>query len=184
MSDLPIDLVPFGHVEKKDRTVAVPPRGDFLIDVFGFREALASAEPLILPRDVRSNVVSLAGLALLKLVCWQHRHYRHPRKDAMDLRIIVSNYLGAGNEHRLWNEFVDWTQEDGFDYESAGARLLGHDIRALLDRSGIERLAVLLSEQADESTPGRLPAEMNTHDPDRARGMLESILGGLVEDGL
>jgi len=182
VSDLPVDLVPFGRVERKDRTVALPPRGELVMDVFGFREALASADVLILPPDVRSKVVSLPALAMLKLVCWQDRHYRSPMKDAVDLRLIVANYLQAGNEDRLWDEFVDWTQEDGFDYESAGARMLGHDIRALLDPQGIARVASLLAEQADESTPARLPAEMNRHDPDRARRMLDAVLSGLLEE--
>jgi predicted nucleotidyltransferase len=39
---LPIDLVPFGGVETRDRKIAWPPRGDTMMDVFGFREALVS----------------------------------------------------------------------------------------------------------------------------------------------
>ena len=66
-------------------------------------------------------------------------------------------------------EFVDSTAEDAFDYELAGARMLGHDVRVLLDHAGIERISRLLSEQADTRTPARLPSEMVPGDPDRAR---------------
>jgi predicted nucleotidyltransferase len=73
-NDLPIDLVPFGNVETRDRKIAWPPRGEVVMDVFGFREALAAAHELVLPVRVRTKVVSLPALALLKIVCWQDRH--------------------------------------------------------------------------------------------------------------
>lgn len=178
---LPVDLVPFGRVETGDRKIAWPPRGDIVMDVFGFREAHATAHEVLLPGPALTHVVSLAALALLKIVCWHDRHYESPRKDAHDLQLILRNYLLAGNEPRLWGEFVDWTQEDAFDYELAGARMLGHDVRQLLDDEGIKRVGGLLSEQADPDTPAILPAEMNPHDPDRARALLDAMLGGIME---
>ena len=144
-NDLPIDLVPFGRVETRERRIAWPPHGEVIMDVFGFREALATACALVLPGGVRTRVVALSALALLKLVCWHDRHYESPHKDAHDLLLILKNYLPAGNEPRLWDEFADWTQEDTFDYELAGARMLGHDMRAILDDEGIERVGGLLS---------------------------------------
>lgn len=178
---LPIDLVPFGSVETPDRKIAWPPRGDVVMDVFGFREAQASAFDVVLPGGVQARVVSLPALALLKLVCWRDRHYASPRKDAYDLSLILRSYLPAGNEARLFDQFLDWTQEDAFDYESAGARLLGHDIRALLDDEGAAMIGRLLGEQADAQTPSRLPAEMSPRDPDRARTLLDAMLRGMTE---
>lgn len=178
---LPIDLVPFGGVETRERKIAWPPRGEVVMDVFGFREAQASACDVIFPGRVRGRVVSLPALALLKIVCWSDRRYASPRKDAHDLLLIVKNYLQAGNQARLFDEFVDWTQEDSFDYQLAGARMLGHDVRVLLDDQGIERVGGLLSEQADTRTPARLPSEMLPGDPDRARALLDAMLGGMTE---
>jgi predicted nucleotidyltransferase len=180
---LPVDFVPFGPVETSERTIAWPPSGDVVMDVFGFREALATALDVVLPGNARTRLVSLPALALLKVVCWEDRHYRSPRKDAHDLHLILRNYLQAGNEHRIWASFVDWTQEDGFDYELAGARMLGHDVRALLDRVGIDRVSALLSKQVDPDNPGRLPSEMNIDDPDRARALLDAMLRGVLENG-
>jgi predicted nucleotidyltransferase len=177
----PIDLVPFGGVETRERKIAWPPRGEVVMDVFGFREAQTSACDVAFAGNVRGRVVSLPALALLKIVCWSDRHYASPRKDAHDLLLIVKNYLQAGNQARLFDEFVDWTQEDSFDYESAGARMLGHDVRVLLDDQGIERVGGLLSEQADTRTPARLPSEMLPGDPDRARALLDAMLGGIME---
>lgn len=180
-NNLPIDLVPFGSVETRERRIAWPPSGEVVMDVFGFREALVTAHEVVLPGDVSTRVLSLPALVLLKIVCWQDRHYKSPRKDAHDLVLILKNYLPAGNQARLFDKFADWMQEDGFDYERAGARLLGHDVRALLDDEGIERVGGLLSEQASSRTPARLPAEMSPADPDRARALLDAMLGGLLE---
>ena len=179
---LPVDLVPFGTLETRQRTIAWPPRGEVVMDVFGFREALITTHEILLPGNVRTKLVSLPALALLKIICWQDRHYATPRKDAQDLYLIMRNYLHAGNEPRLWDEFRHWTDDDAFEYEPAGARILGLDVGALLDESGIERVAGVLSEQVDEANPGPLSGEMSAHEPERARAMLAAMLDGLKEN--
>lgn len=178
---LPIDLVPFDRVEGRNRTIAWPPRGDTVMDVFGFREAAATALAVALPGGVTGRVVSLPALSLLKLVAWSDRRHSAPRKDAHDLYLVLRNYLDAGNRERLFGEFLDWTQADDFDYEPAGARMLGRDLRALLDPTGTERVTRLLEEQASREIPAPLPAEMEPMDPDRPRELLAAMLKGLTE---
>lgn len=172
---LPIDLVPFGPVETADRTIAWPPRGEVVMDVFGFQEAQRVAIEVLLPGDVRTRVVTLPAL------CWQDRHLRSPKKDASDLQFIMANYLRAGNEPRLWEEFLRLTQEDDFDYEAAAARMLGHDIAMLLDAGGRDRIAVLLASQSNDERPGSLPLEMNSAHPEQAARMLAALMRGLRE---
>jgi predicted nucleotidyltransferase len=111
----PVDLVPFGAVEAADRTIAWPPQGEFVMDAFGFQEAQRGAVDMRLPGQMPARVVSLPALALLKLVCWTDRHLRVPRKDAADLQLILAHYLQAGNDHRLWDEFLPWTEDAAFD---------------------------------------------------------------------
>lgn len=177
---LPVDLVPFGPLETEDRKIAWAPSGDIVMSVFGFKEALAAAHGVVLPGDVRSRVVSLPALALLKLICWEERHAAFPRKDAQDLQLILRSYLDAGNEARLWDEFLSWTEEDDFDSRQAGARMLGHDVSMLLDDAATERVGSLLRTQADAEDPGRLPAEMNREEPDQARALLSAMHRGLM----
>jgi predicted nucleotidyltransferase len=55
-------------VEKPDRTIAWPPSDDEVMDVFGFREAQASAVTMMLPGSTKINVVSLPALVVLKLI--------------------------------------------------------------------------------------------------------------------
>lgn len=176
----PVDLVPFGGVESADRKIAWPPRGDFVMDVFGFREALADAHPVLMPGNVQTRVASLPALALLKIVCWEDRHYAAPRKDAHDLQMILSHYLAAGNESRLWDEFSGWTQGEDFDYELSGPRMLGHDMGLLLDGQGLAQVTRILQQQTDSGKPGLLPSEMNVNDPERAVSWLEALLHGLL----
>lgn len=178
---LPVDLVPFGPVESQERTIAWPPRGSVVMDVFGYREALATAWSVMLPGGTTAKVVSLPALVLLKLVCWQDRHYASPGKDAQDIVLVLRHYLDAGNTERLFAEFSDWTREDDFDYELAGARLLGVDMRPMLDETGMHRIGMLLSEQTDPEAPGALPAEMMPADTVRARQLLDAMLGGMME---
>jgi len=178
---LPIDLVPFGPVETAERTIVWPPRGDVVMNVFGFQEAQRDAINVLLPNDVRIQIVSIPALALLKLVCWQDRHLGSPKKDGLDLQLIITNYLKAGNEERLWEEFLHWTQEDDFDYAATGARMLGCDIALLLDAEGRHRIAELLEGQCALEQPGALPLEMNNKRPEQAIDLLSALLRGLRE---
>jgi len=180
-SGLPVDLIPFAGVENADRQIDWPPGGEFRMNVLGFREALASSLSIRLPESVVASVVSLPALVLLKIIAWQDRHYRAPRKDAQDLALIAANYLDLGNMNRLGDEFPAWMEEDNFDLTHMGARMLGVDMAKLLDEAGRQRLAAIVAEQADAEAPGLLPQEMFPQDADRARMLLSGILEGLYE---
>jgi predicted nucleotidyltransferase len=178
-SGLPVDLVPFGAIETAQRQIVWPPGGDVVMDVFGFQEAWATAVAVELPHTVQARVVSLPALAWLKLVCWQDRHRRSPGKDAQDLQLILNHYLAAGNEPRLWGEFVGWTQEDGFDYELTGVRMLGHDIHQQLNAEARARIGAIVTQQVRTEQPGILPNEMNPHNPEQAVAQLRALLQGI-----
>jgi predicted nucleotidyltransferase len=177
---LPIDIVPFGELERSDRTIAWPPSGDEVMDVFGFREARVSAIMMTLPGNVVINVVSLAALTILKLTAWQARHYQAPRKDAYDLQFIIKHYLDAGNHDRLWDQFSSWAESED-DYEIAGARMLGNDAGALLDATGRDRIAAMVLHQTSGDTNGLLALEMNRNDPERAMEVLRALRIGILE---
>lgn len=174
---LTVDLVPFGAIETDDRRIAWPPRGDTVMDVFGFQESIASAETALLPSNVEISMVALPALALLKLVAWEDRHRRTPGKDAADLSLIMRSYLAvSANAQRLWNEFVGWTESEDFDYERGGAGMLGHDMRRLVDAEGLKKVGDIVQTQIDS---GELPQEMDRRSPERARELLDAIAKGL-----
>lgn len=176
-----IDLVPFGSIESSDRTIAWPPKGDIVMDVYGFQESLTSADQVLLPGDVKFPIVCPSGLALLKIVAWEDRHRRLPVKDAADLNLILRNYLAISvNQQRLWNDFIEWTESPDFDYEHSGARMLGYDIRRLVNDQGLKKLDGILRAQLNQASPGELPQEMNRRSPEQALALLKSLYSGLV----
>ena len=93
--------------------------------------------------------------------------------------MIMLHYIDAGNEPRLWDEFVDWTQEEDFEYELVGPRMLGRDLSYLLDAPGQKQITQLIMQQVDTAAPGILPIEMNPNDPDYAVAWLQALLRGL-----
>jgi predicted nucleotidyltransferase len=54
-----LDLIPFGGLESGDRTIAWPPDRAVVMNVAGFREALAASLVVLLPEETRLHVVSL-----------------------------------------------------------------------------------------------------------------------------
>ena len=58
--------------------------------------------------------------------------------------------------------------------------MLGHDIRRMLDKPGLDQVANVLLQQTDSGKPGLLPNEMNSTDPDRALAWLNALLRGLI----
>lgn len=180
-SRIKVDLVPFGSIESSDRTIAWPPKGDVVMDVYGFQESLTSADQVLLPGNVEFPIVCLPGLTLLKIIAWEGRHHRSPEKDAADLNLILRNYLAiSANQERLWDEFAEWTELPDFDYEHSGARMLGHDIRRLVNDEGLARLQGILAAQLDPDRPGELSYEMNRLFPENAFALLRSFYSGLV----
>lgn len=180
-NEIAIDLVPFGSIETASRQIVWPPAGDIVMDVFGFQEALASPEEVLLPGDVKVGIVSLPALALLKIVAWDDRHYRSPGKDAADLMLIIRNYLRVGrNSERLFSEYTEWTQAAEFDYEQSGGRMLGHDIRQLVDAKGLAKIASILRPHTEEDGFGALPGQMYPRSPGHAQILLRALYAGFA----
>lgn len=179
-----VDLVPFGGLERPDGLIAWPPRGDEVMTVVGFREALASAIDVLLPEDQRVLVVSLPMLAVLKIIAWSERHTTAPRKDAADLLLILKNYLDAGNHQRLYDEAAHLLDDSNFDYERAGAWLAGHDAATALRKDAAEQtrahhmIATILTKEVDPDGPLRLIGEVGGRDAENIRLLLAAFLSG------
>jgi predicted nucleotidyltransferase len=178
-----IDIVPFGGLERPDGSIAWPPRGDEVMTVVGFRDALASAMDAMLPKNQRVLVVSLSMLVVLKLVAWSDRHAGAPGKDAADLFLILKNYLDAGNQSRLYEEATHLLDRNDFDYERAGAWLAGYDAAAAIrDNAGgqtrtPDMIVTILTAQSDPDGPLRLVGEVGAQ-AESMRLLLVSFLRG------
>ena len=90
---LPLDIVPFGGIERADRTIAWPPDQETVFDCFGAREAFAASVWVKLPDSAQVRVATIPALALLKVTAWQDRKYTHPGRDAADLLLYLRSYM-------------------------------------------------------------------------------------------
>lgn len=183
-SGIPVDLIPFGAIERPDGTIAWPPEYAEVMGVLGFAEARASAIEVRLPHNQILHVVALPMLAILKLLAWTERRFREPRKDSADIFDILTKYLDAGQDERLYGEARHLLNDQAFDYRIAGAWLVGCDARLCIDGPGrrtqqiVNRVTTLVSEESDENGPLRLVGEARGIDPEYARRLLAAFLAG------
>lgn len=176
--DLIVDLIPFGSVEKADRTIAWPPDGSTVMNVIGFREALQATVRVALPDKTALSVASLPALAILKLKAWEDRRLKAPGKDAHDLAMILRHYLDAGNAERLHTEAAHLLEQPDFDYETAGAWLLGSDMSKLLAADGKKWIDQLLRREADPNGPLHLAGDIANSSP-ADTSLIDALRNGL-----
>ena len=142
----PIDLIPFGGVTSEDATIAWPPSRDFVLNVAGFKEALAAAAHLRIEEDLDVPVASIPGLAALKLIAWYDRRSRN-NQDAADLVCLLEHYADAGNLDRLYEQELPLLEAAGFDLELTGATLLGRDAARICHANTRRQIAAVLTSE-------------------------------------
>lgn len=178
-----VDILAFGGVEEPDHTIAWPPKGDFVMNVSGYREALSDAIEVLLPCGERIEVVSLPALAALKLFAWRDRRRSAPPhgKDAMDLWSVLANYREAGNDERVYDEASHLLDAPDYDYLRAGAWLLGKDVRTMLlrgDGTAFNEALKLLGAEVDSESQD-LARDTRTNDTQLAVDLLRAMHSGL-----
>lgn len=169
---LPLDIVPFGGVERSNRTIAWPGDDGVVFDCFGIKEAFESCIDVNLPEAVRLCVASIPGQAILKIAAWHDRKHTHPGRDAADLLLFARTYMDCGNYERAIAEHADLLESPEFDYVEAGAGLLARDMKAIVTTGAVERLLGILLLEADEEGP-LLLASQSQMDLEAARRLLE-----------
>jgi predicted nucleotidyltransferase len=141
---VPVDFIPFGGVASGTQTISWPPEGDFVMNVAGFEEALAAALRIELEPGLTISVVSLPGLAILKLIAWDDRNLQN-NKDAADLYKLLTTFSRAGNEDRIWDREPELLESLEYDLTLVGATILGRDAARLVDFAAAAQLANLLT---------------------------------------
>jgi predicted nucleotidyltransferase len=151
-----VDLLPFGGIEQPTHTIAWPPDMQMLMSVAGYDDALKTAPLVQVATELMIRIVSLPGLAMLKLFAWKDRGVEGA-KDAIDLVTLCRCYAEAGNMDRLYEEGMPALQSVDFDVELTGAWLLGKDVAATASQQIRVQLQALLS---DEHVSKRLVNDM------------------------
>jgi predicted nucleotidyltransferase len=179
-----IDLVPFGGIERGDKTIAWPPDGEPVMNVLGFQEAGATAVTVRLPGGQQVLTVCLPMLAALKLLAWEDRRELGDDRDAEDLKVILEKYLDAGSLARYPPD-AEHVLGDEFDYATVGALLAGRDLRELLTMLGVsagtvqESLARILRRELEPDGNGTLAFEMAGTSGDYALNLIRAFRAGL-----
>lgn len=153
--DVPLDIVPFGGVEDRQRRIAWPPDGATIMSLMGFAEAFSAAPLLELAPRLPVRVTSLAGLAALKLLSWSERSHETNR-DAVDFWLILRNYGDPCYRERLLLEEDETLAAEGHDVLRAGARLLGMDMGRVLGGKGATLLSGMIAAELDGTQSRRL----------------------------
>lgn len=177
-SGLPLDIIPFGGVERADRTLAWPPDQSVVFDCFGVKEAFAASVPVRLPSGVAVRVAPVAAQVILKIAAWRDRKNSGPGRDAGDLLLFLRSYMDLGNLDRAAAGHPDLFDTEDFDHVEAGVRLLARDMAPLLGTSGIDRILSTLVPEADDSG-GLLLARHSGIEIARALRLLEVLCSEL-----
>ena len=177
-SGKPLDIVPFGGVERPNRTLAWPPSEQTVFDCFGMQEAMRAGHDVRLPGGDSLLVASLPALALLKVTAWQDRKFTQPGRDAGDLMLYLRHYLDCDKYDHAAQYYPELFEASDYVHEVASARLLGRDLRQLLDEAASDRILQILQPEADERGQ-RLLAQQSRLDA----GLAVTIIAGLC-DGL
>lgn len=143
---IPVDLVPFHGVARADQKIAWPPEGDFVMNVAGFEEALASALSIEVESNLVVRVTSIPGLLILKLIAWLDRSVTS-NKDAADIFTLLKSYAFAGNEDQLYDEKPELLEAVGYDLTLAGAHLLGRDAARLIRGEAAEQVRAFFTSE-------------------------------------
>ena len=161
VDNLYIDLIPFGPIAGPGSKVSWPPKGDMVMNVLGFEEAFQSSVTVTLRSNplLQIKVVTLAGLAVMKFVSWKDK-YPERAKDASDLALIIKTYADAGNAERIFEELSEFVDSDQFDYVSAGARLLGRDMSAIMSYEARKEILDVLNYETGEQDQPKLIVDM------------------------
>ena len=183
--DRPVDLVPFGDIERPDRTIAWPD-GGAVMNLIGFQEAAASAVNVLLPGTVSVKAASLPAMLVLKLCAWADRKAT-TRRDAADFWSLLRAYSGSMlAQDRVFGPGLSLHESYKFDPDLTSAWLLGKDARAVLglgdqpDLSLAHVRAILISELDADGALG-LVSTSSHGNLDRRLRILGAFHAGFVE---
>ena len=153
--DFRLDIVPFGEVAKADNNIYWPPEEEFAMSVVGLTEVANNTLDVTIDNEFTIKVASLPGIFILKLAAFNDRK-NTTNKDADDLAFILENYLDI-NIERAAAEHYDIYEVENFNTLTAGATLLGRDIKSILGENAetIQTFIQILEDELklDEASP-------------------------------
>ncbi len=168
-----VDIVPFGGIEREDRTIVWPDGST--MNTLGFAEAIQSALELLLPGGRMMRVASIPAQAVFKVFAWADRGPSTDR-DAVDLGVLLQCYSSGDRlDHIYAEDSLAVLGEYDYDVRLAGGHWLGVDVRVHLGSQVARRCRDVVVADSD---PGRLPLAMRG-DAAEDRALLTAFAAGL-----
>ncbi|MBI5210133.1 MAG: hypothetical protein HY927_09210 [Elusimicrobia bacterium] len=149
-----VDLIPYGSKIAPYGKLTWP-ESELQMTVTGFDEVCAAARRSASVKDAPIPVITVPGFVLLKIIAYLDRKERGGDKykdDARDIAYWLQNYAGGTNDERRFG----LAKEPGFagqDYETAGAVLLGKEVRALASAAAAAHVDRFLQQSQDRYSP-------------------------------
>lgn len=153
-----IDLLPFGAIEIEGNRF-IDNTGVIHTNISGFKEVYeAATDEVSFEGEYNFKVSSLAGIVLLKLIAYDDRPEMRS-KDIQDIGTILNNYFTLENDMIL-DKHIDLIA-DAQNWELVSARVIGREMRSILDRNSLlkERVLAIINHNttsAETSNIGRL----------------------------
>lgn len=139
-----IDLIPFGISDGPDEVLIWPKSGNRM-NLAGFGDIFRYATAVEVAPGVTLPVAPLWLFAALKVIAYLDRNF--PR-DLRDLAYVLEQYEPIGRSSR---RFDLAGEVEGITYETAGAYLLGRDIRFNASPKALEAVRSFTASITDEN---------------------------------
>lgn len=157
-----IDLIPFGSVQDKEAKIAWPPKGDVVMNVLGFQEAVENVVNIIIQDEpkIEIPVVTPPGLSLLKIICWTDRDADLKNKDAKDLLYLFKSYEEIPEIRDSIYDYPELEEKFGWDITLGSAFKLGIDAAEISSEQTMEYLKQIEDDQIDKRPSDLLIEDM------------------------
>ena len=166
-TDTVVDIVPFGHVEDEQASIAWPPKGEVTMSVLGFQEACDAAEWVRVQDDPELDipVATPVGMVLLKLIAWTDRAQDLRKKDAMDIAYLLSTYEAIQEVKEALYDVGNTQTMDAYDWDvtQAAAHLLGQHAKDIARENTRQEVVKLANGGMGALNVERLTEEMCEH---------------------
>jgi predicted nucleotidyltransferase len=180
---LQVDLLPFGEIEVEGK-VMIEGKGLAQIAVNGFREVYEGGTDIVQFESEQSfKVCTLPGIVILKLIAFDDRPEVR-QKDIQDIALILNHYFDIESEI-IYEDHNDLF-EDNRDIPYIAARVLGRQIKTILNRSTEleKRITGILQNEIDNPEKSKI-AELMVKGTNstilEAIDLLKEILTGIKE---
>ncbi len=180
-----IDIFPFGDIGGENNVISWPPEHDTVMSTAGFVEIYHHSITLRLSDEpaLDIKVPTIPGQALMKILAWKEAYPKRP-KDAEDLLFLMGAYQYAGIEDRLYGPEAGLLEDEGFDNEQAGIRLLGRDMAKISNPDTARAVMEILNSETGADSQFRLVSQMASFgdDADSVMLKLEKLKQGFTAD--